>query len=530
MKSLSKYIGNSKIWRAMFIFGFWSSTLSNIWLIFIFQELINSVTNTTLIFEMIKKFIFVLILNILCISVDQIFLRMIQNYGEIYLKEHVYKRYLYSASMLKEDDKGTVISNFNQDLPVISNWISVGTLNACMQLIYLFLCIGVMAYYSINLTIITMIFISIIFLFAKYFSLKEAYSSNRVQEIYEIISGKIYNGLMNSKVLRQLKREDYASKRLKLANIENDFRIYSGFSALSEAMLAFMTDVLPILIFFIGILLSSKGRLSTGSAFSLMLIAQKLNEPVIILAELLSDKKTAEKVYLRIKNLFVYSNKEEKENRAGKFEKLNVRIDHFSYSGEKMTLRNVSLDLEKNDLYVFQGESGRGKSTLLKIIGKIFVLDNDEGKIIYNGENINSIKNESYYQHVLLVEQNTLLIEGTLKENLLLGDSFSEKEIQEAMYVSCLEDFFLQRGYDYRIRENGENISGGERQRIGLARMLLRKPDLLLLDEVGGNLDKKILSEVTRRLIEHRQRYEYTVVAATHTNEFECYMPEIIKL
>lgn len=530
MKSLSKYIGNSKVWKLMFIFGFWSSTLSNLWLIHIFQELINSVSDTTLIFRMIKKFIFVLILNIMCIIIDQIFLRMIQNYGEINLKQHIYKKYLFDIDMLNEGDKGVIISNFNQDIPVISNWISIGTLNTYMQLIYLFLCIGLMAYYSIELTITTVIFITVIFLFAKFFSQKEAYSSNKVKEIYETISARIYNGLLNNKVLRQLKREDYAAQRLQLANIQTDFKRFSGFSSLSEAMLSFMTDVLPILVFFLGILLSSKGRLSTGVAFSLLLIAQKLNEPIIILAELLSDKKTAEKVYLRIKDLFMSKKSEEGEKTAEKFRKLNVRINHFSYSEERMTFRNVYLDLEENGLYVLQGESGRGKSTLLKIIGKIFVLNKEEGEIVYNGENINNLKNESYYQHVLLVEQNTILIEGTLKENLLLGDSFSEEEIQEAIYVSCLEEFLIQKGYDYRIKENGENISGGERQRLGLARMLLRKPDILLLDELGGNLDGKILNEMTRRLIDYKQRYNFTIVAVTHTNEFDGYSPKTIKL
>lgn len=343
MKYLNKYIGNSKVWKAMFILGFWSSTLSNLWLIHIFQELINSVTNEVLIFKVIKKFVCVLILNVICIIIDQIFLRMIQNYGEINLKENVYEKYLHSSNIAKKDDEGTIISNFNQDIPVIANWISIGTLNTCMQLIYLFLCIGIMAYYSIELTVVTIVLIVVIFLLAKYFSVKEADSSNRLQEIYEIISGKIYNGLLNSRVLRQLKREDYAVKRLQIANIGNDFRRYSRFSALSEAMLSFMTDILPFLIFFLGILLSNKGKLSTGAAFSLMMLAQKLNEPIIILAELLSDKKTAEKVYARIQDLFIPKNNEEGAKEVKKFRTLQVRINRFSYSPERIALQNIFL-------------------------------------------------------------------------------------------------------------------------------------------------------------------------------------------
>ena len=526
MKYLNKYIGNSKVWKAMFILGFWSSTLSNLWLIHIFQELINSVTNEVLIFKVIKKFVCVLILNVICIIIDQIFLRMIQNYGEINLKENVYEKYLHSSNIAKKDDEGTIISNFNQDIPVIANWISIGTLNTCMQLIYLFLCIGIMAYYSIELTVVTILLIVVIFLLAKYFSVKEADSSNRLQEIYEIISGKIYNGLLNSRVLRQLKREDYAVKRLQIANIGNDFRRYSRFSALSEAMLSFMTDILPFLIFFLGILLSNKGKLSTGAAFSLMMLAQKLNEPIIILAELLSDKKTAEKVYARIQDLFIPKNNEEGAKEVKKFRTLQVRINRFSYSPERIALQNIFFTIERGELYVLQGTSGQGKSTLLKLVGKILVLDKEQGVILYNNENLNEIDSKSYYRHVLLVEQNTILIEGTLKENLLLGDYFSEKEMQEALYVSCLDEFLLHKGYDYKIEENGKNVSGGERQRIGLARMLLRKPDILLLDEVGGNLDKKILSKMIKRLWEYKERYNLTIVAVTHTEEFDSYNPK----
>ena len=125
-----------------------------------------------------------------------------------------------------------------------------------------------------------------------------------------------------------------------------------------------------------------------------------------------------------------------------------------------------------------------------------------------------------------MVEQNSIIIEGSLEENILLGDTFSKEEISQAIYISKLDDFMQQRGKDYKIKENGKNISGGEKQRINLARMILRNPEVLILDEVTSSLDRESREAVVSRLLEYKERKQITIIAISHHNDYDRYSPK----
>ena len=128
-----------------------------------------------------------------------------------------------------------------------------------------------------------------------------------------------------------------------------------------------------------------------------------------------------------------------------------------------------------------------------------------------------------YYKHVLQVEQNTVLFEGTLEENLCLGDHYTKEEIEEVIKVCNLEEFFSDRGFNYMISENGKNISGGEKQRIGLARILLRKPEVLILDEVTSALNEEIRETLVEKIVGYKKKYGMTMVVISHNDDFEPY-------
>ena len=170
-----------------------------------------------------------------------------------------------------------------------------------------------------------------------------------------------------------------------------------------------------------------------------------------------------------------------------KFEKLSINIKGYKFENESIILKNVCFNIEKGDLCVIKGRSGSGKSTLFKLISKYLSLHNLDGEILYNGKNIENLK----LDNILYVEQNTVLIEGTLKENIFMGDNFLSEEFQEIIYTCVLEKFLENKEDNFVIKEHGKNISGGEKQRIGLARILIRKPEVLILDEITSGLDQE---------------------------------------
>lgn len=210
---------------------------------------------------------------------------------------------------------------------------------------------------------------------------------------------------------------------------------------------------------------------------------------------------------------------------------MQAAIEEYRYeNAESASLRDVAFRIEKGDVVLLKGESGAGKTTAIRLLSRLTGLQGLKGEIQYNGRSISEYNTKEYYKHVLQVEQETVLTEGSIRENLLLGEQYAEEDIREVLHVCVLEDFCMEKGMDFRIKENGKNISGGERQRIGIARMLLRKPELIILDEITSALDETTRRLLTERLLAFQKKYRMTIVAVSHNNEFEKYSNRIIEL
>lgn len=197
------------------------------------------------------------------------------------------------------------------------------------------------------------------------------------------------------------------------------------------------------------------------------------------------------------------------------FEYLEVKNLSFGYKDE-IVLNNMSMRVNKNEIVGFLGPSGSGKSTLLKLLMRFY--DINKGEIIYNGIDIKDISLDNLYNNVNLFSQNTYLFNGTYLDNLLIANPEATKEeIIEATKNASIYDYInqLPNGFDTSVSNSKDNLSSGEKQRLGLARVFLRKPKLLLLDEATSNIDainegiilnalKKYKGEMSVVIISHR--------------------------
>lgn len=198
------------------------------------------------------------------------------------------------------------------------------------------------------------------------------------------------------------------------------------------------------------------------------------------------------------------------------FESLEVKNLNFSYADEH-TLKDINLKVNKGEIVGIIGESGCGKSTILKMLLRFY--KKDSGEILYNGIDIENINTSSLLTNVTMVSQSTYLFDDTIKNNLKIAKlDATDEEIKEACRLASISDFIesLPDKYDTPVGNLGDNLSQGERQRIGLARAFLRGSELILLDEVTSNVDSinegvilKSLKDIkTRRsiiLISHRE-------------------------
>ena len=194
----------------------------------------------------------------------------------------------------------------------------------------------------------------------------------------------------------------------------------------------------------------------------------------------------------------------------------SIRLENvsFSYDREKVILQDINLKLEKGKSYAIVGGSGSGKSTLLNLL--MAANSNYSGHIYYDDVELRDISSESLYDLVSIIQQNVFVFNSTIEDNITMFSEFKREEIDHAIKLSGLSTLIEQKGKDYLCGENGSGLSGGEKQRISIARSLLRRTPVLFVDEATSSLDVETAFGVTNSILDLEG---LTKVMVTHTLE-----------
>lgn len=195
----------------------------------------------------------------------------------------------------------------------------------------------------------------------------------------------------------------------------------------------------------------------------------------------------------------------------GQIEFQNVSFSYF----KKDVLTNINLKIKPNTLTAIVGKSGAGKSSLLKLIPRLY--DPSDGQILIDNQNIKKVKLLSLRSHIAVVPQTPMIFSGTVSDNIALAKPHAtDAEIQEACILSDILKFSsnLDKGLDTHLGQGGVNLSGGEIQRIAIARALIRKPKILLLDEPSSALDSESESAIMATL--DRLKNDMTIIIIGH--------------
>jgi ABC-type bacteriocin/lantibiotic exporter with double-glycine peptidase domain len=191
-----------------------------------------------------------------------------------------------------------------------------------------------------------------------------------------------------------------------------------------------------------------------------------------------------------------------------------IQLDHLSYAyGNKQVLSDISYNFQLGNKYAIMGASGSGKSTLLNIlIGK---LTNYTGSVTFSNVELNEIDGKELREHILYIDQAPYLFSSSIRDNITLGEEFSEVAFEQVIKEAALEDIIerLPAGLDTDIGEAGRLLSGGQRQRIALARGLIRGKRIILIDEGTSSLDESSALRIEEYLINNS---DLTVIMITH--------------
>ena len=182
----------------------------------------------------------------------------------------------------------------------------------------------------------------------------------------------------------------------------------------------------------------------------------------------------------------------------------NVVFDNvsFAYKGAgKDALKNISFEVKKGETIGIIGPTGSGKSTLINLVPRFY--DTSEGTILVDGVNVNDIDSKTLRQAISVVPQKALLFTGTISDNLKWGrEDATDEEIKKAAEIACADEFINDSadGYNTLLGQGGVNLSGGQKQRLSLARALIRKPQILILDDCTSALDAQTEAKVLKGL------------------------------
>ncbi len=194
---------------------------------------------------------------------------------------------------------------------------------------------------------------------------------------------------------------------------------------------------------------------------------------------------------------------------------IEIRNVDFRYGKRKLVLNNMNLKIEKGQKVAFVGESGSGKTTLSKLLLHMYSVE--KGEILIDKNNIEDIRIECLREKIAYISQETFLFSGSILENLTLGmENTDMNDVIEAAKIAQAHEFIneLPLRYETRLEENGANLSGGQRQRLAIARAILKKPDILILDEATSNLDS-ITERVLTQTI-HEYSKDITAIFIAH--------------
>lgn len=334
-------------------------------------------------------------------------------------------------------------------------------------------------------------------------------------------------GELNSFILESLRGVDeiiqYGKKEKRLREIETKSADLAGFQRELNRLEAIQRSLtnLAVFLFSVGMLFLMLEQYEAGKASYSEMVLPVISMissfgPVIALSNLSNNLNHTLACGERVLNLLEEEPliEEVKNGEDVDFQNIDVENVNFAYEDEKV-LEDVSLHIEKEKMTIIRGASGSGKSTLLKLLMRFW--DVDSGKIIISEKDIKKINTANLRKCQSYVTQDTYLFHDSIASNIAIGNpKASIEEIQKAAEKASLHDFIagLPGGYETMLGELGDTVSGGEKQRIGLARAFLHDAPLLLLDEPTSNLDSLNEGIILKSLTEGTEGK--TVVMVTH--------------
>ena len=413
------------------------------------------------------------------------------------------------TELIENKHSGKYVSNLNYDVSQITHMLSSSLLNIFKDSLTLIGLLTVMFIQNWRLSLIAIIMIPIASITAKKLGKRITKVTTEAQERSGDLNKYLIDLFKNHKIIKIFQRENFESARSeKFVNKlkEKQIKIFTVYIRATPIMEILTGIMIAILIFYSGKLIMT-GQLSINNFFSFLAAMMLAYQPVRSLATInigIGQGLSAGRRILPIIDTKVKISKNESGKKLllnnGSIKFKNISFNYLSNTENKV-LKNINIEINGEKMTALVGHSGSGKSTMLNLIPRIY--DPINGNILVDEEDIKNINLDSLRKEISIVDQNTTLFDDTVLNNIKYAKpTASRDEVVKASELAMCSDFIskLENGFDTMIGENGVKLSGGEKQRLSIARAFLKDSKIILLDEATSSLDSDTEEKIQKAL------------------------------
>ena len=432
------------------------------------------------------------------------------------LRERIMDKILYlPMEKIGENKRGDILSRMTNDIDSLQHGISQSFIQLTTAVITLVGVFIMMLSINVIMALATIVLVPIAFLVIKFITKHSQSYFLKQLEFKGSLNGQIEETFTGHDIIRAFNQEEISMEKFEKDNnswFNNEWKS-QFFSSLNGPLMNFISNFTYVVIAVLGAVFVLQKAIAVGDILAFFQYSQSFTRPIQQITRVMNQIQTAMAASERI---FEFLDLDDEENPSTrKLDTINDNITFedvsFGYSPNEKIIKNLTFEVKKGQKIAIIGETGAGKTTIVKLLMRFY--DVDSGSIKIDGVDIDEYDKHSLRSHVGMVLQDSWLFSDTIKSNIRYGNlEVSDDEIVDASKQVYIDNFIRQLpdGYETTLNEDSDNISHGQKQLLTIARTILSSKEILILDEATSSVDtrtEKLIQKAIDKLMENKTSF-----------------------